>query len=57
MHAVHLNTNSWPVNVDHILQGSQTSNDGGVAPIGNDHGPINEKIKHPHLTGIYWYIA
>ena len=55
MRAVHLNTNSRPVNVnvDHIPQSAQSSNSGGAAPIANNQGPINEKIKHPRLTGVY----
>lgn len=63
MRAVHLNTNSRPVNIGHHIsqaRSAESSNgDGlGAAPAANDRGPISERIKHPHLTGMYyWYIS
>ena len=58
MRTVHDNTNSRPVNpVRHRSQSPQPPDGGGLeaAPAAND---LRERIKHPHLTGMYyWYIA
>jgi len=62
MHAIHINTNSRPVNVGHhISQSSQPSDGDRVAPTANNRGPINKRIEHPYLTGMHccisWHIV
>ena len=58
MRSVHVNTNSRPVNVGrHISQSPHPSDGGGVAPTANNQGRTNERIKHPHLTGMHCCIV
>ena len=57
MRAIHLNTNSCPVNVGHQISQSAESSEGaglGVVLTANNQGPISKRIKHPHLTGMYY---
>ena len=56
MRAVHLNTNSRPINVDrNRSQSPQSSNDDRLAPTANERGPASKRVEHPRLTGMYCY--
>lgn len=54
MRAVHVNTNSRPININrNRSQSPQSSNDDRLEPTANERGPASKRIKHPWLTGMY----